>query len=63
MTNSGGARQAEFGQNVTESYNYSSCADQLPDLRDIGLQGIAMVRYLVAGYCHGMIFSCGGLSW
>ena len=63
VTNSEGARQAEDGQNVTESYNYSSCADQLPDLQDIGLQGIAMVRYLVTGDCHGKIFSYRGLPW
>ena len=60
VTNREGAAD---GQNVTESYNYSSCADQLPDLQDIGLQGIAMVRYLVTGDCHGKIFSYRGLPW
>ena len=33
-------------QNGNESNNYSSCSDDLPELREIGLQGIAMVRFL-----------------
>ena len=35
--------------NVTNSNNYSSCVDQMPDLRDTGLNGLVMVRYLDKG--------------